>query len=59
VEAVLILMDEDVLWAPPLQAAPPYDLLYVLMRPVPDFHPPYGSVIPLQLPQAAEWTERL
>jgi predicted metal-dependent peptidase len=53
VEAVLVLTDEDVLWAPRLEKPPPFDLLWVLMRPVPDFQPPYGSVIPL-LPASPE-----
>jgi predicted metal-dependent peptidase len=49
VEVVMVLTDEDVLWAPLPTAPPPYDLLYVLMRPVPEFHLPYGTVILLPL----------
>jgi hypothetical protein len=41
------LNDEDVMWAPVPTGPVPYDLLWVLMRPVPDFQPPFGSVIPL------------
>jgi predicted metal-dependent peptidase len=49
VEAVVVLTDEDVMWAPVPTGPMPFDVLWVLMRPVPDFQPPFGSVIPLDL----------
>jgi predicted metal-dependent peptidase len=53
VEAVVVLSDEDVLWAPLPPGPLPYDVLWVLMRPVPEFQPPFGSVIPLDFSQGA------
>ncbi len=48
VESVILITDEDIQWTPILEEEPPYNLLWVLMRPVPDFHPPYGEVITME-----------
>ncbi len=48
VESVILLTDEDVMWAPIPEKQPPYTLLWVLMRPVPEFQPPYGEVITME-----------
>jgi predicted metal-dependent peptidase len=47
VEAVLILTDEDVTWYPYPEQPMPYQVLWVLMRPLPDWTPRYGQVIAL------------
>jgi hypothetical protein len=54
VEAVVILTDADVLWAPLPEMTPPYDVLWVLMCPVAGFNPPFGKVIPLDRNAAAQ-----